>query len=357
MNNPINSKSNRIVSLDMIRLIAMLAVIMVHTASPILTESSPSSPSFFYANIFNSIFRIGVPFFLMISGALILNENKEFGFSKMLHQICRTLILLYIWSFIYALYAYIILPICTKEPISLTKFIQGFIIGHYHLWYLFAICGIYLVTPILKSFVKKQNLKLIKWIIFLSLFSHFFIPICNMLFNYYFNFLGNDIVLKYSKLFHINLFNEYVTYFLLGWFLLNTKLSTKYRSILYSLGGLSLLFTIIGMQYWSPKIDNVYAILYNNGSINILLYSVALFLLLHHAFQNIQSQQWIDNLSQISFGVYLIHPFYLSILYRTITFQNTIGLITLQWLLACIASVLTCILISKSPIFKKLITF
>ena len=62
-------KKERIIAFDFLRIIAALAVVMSHSA--IATDVSFSD-----GVIFDSLSRFAVPVFLMISGALMLDEKK-----------------------------------------------------------------------------------------------------------------------------------------------------------------------------------------------------------------------------------------------------------------------------------------
>lgn len=69
--------NNRILSLDITRIVAVLAVVMIHSSARFITESK-TAYEFTAGNIFDTIARIGVPLFIMISGALMFFLNKYF---------------------------------------------------------------------------------------------------------------------------------------------------------------------------------------------------------------------------------------------------------------------------------------
>ena len=62
----------------MIRIIAVFAVVMVHAAAPFITRSPIGSDAFISANMLGALSRLGVQMFVMLSGALILNEAREY---------------------------------------------------------------------------------------------------------------------------------------------------------------------------------------------------------------------------------------------------------------------------------------
>jgi surface polysaccharide O-acyltransferase-like enzyme len=88
--------------LDFVRWIATIAVITIHVAAPYLYKygSIPMLNWNFY-NFIDSLTRFAVPFFVMLSGALLLNRNdslKDFLFKRF----SRVLIPFLFWSIIYS---------------------------------------------------------------------------------------------------------------------------------------------------------------------------------------------------------------------------------------------------------------
>ena len=67
--------------LDLLRVIAIAAVVMIHVSADYVIYPC-NTMDFTIGNIFDSISRLGVPLFLMVSGALILDENREFNCKK-----------------------------------------------------------------------------------------------------------------------------------------------------------------------------------------------------------------------------------------------------------------------------------
>ena len=71
------TKTNgRILYFDFLRIFATLAVMVLHVAAQNWYSTSVSSFEWQTFNFFNSIVRWGVPIFVMISGALFLNERE-----------------------------------------------------------------------------------------------------------------------------------------------------------------------------------------------------------------------------------------------------------------------------------------
>ena len=67
---------------DACRLIAMFGVILIHTAAPVFYDyRSISLDAFLTANAIDSLARVSVPLFAMLSGALLLGRNAFIGIS------------------------------------------------------------------------------------------------------------------------------------------------------------------------------------------------------------------------------------------------------------------------------------
>ena len=83
-----DAKKVRIYYLDVLRVIACLAVVMIHSSAGFVVKNI-GSVNFWIGNLFDSLSRIGVPIFIMIPGALMLDENYDFSFDKMFGHITK----------------------------------------------------------------------------------------------------------------------------------------------------------------------------------------------------------------------------------------------------------------------------
>ncbi len=66
----------RDISLDIIRIIATMAVVMIHCSAFLVSNFKVGTMAFFVGNVFDSVSRLAVPLFVMVSGALFLNEER-----------------------------------------------------------------------------------------------------------------------------------------------------------------------------------------------------------------------------------------------------------------------------------------
>lgn len=97
------TKSNRIVYMDVLRVIACFSVIMIHSSARYVVKDIGSF-NFWVGNIFDGLARIGVPLFIMISGALMLDKNYQFSTQKIIKHIIRMIVFLFFGRFCIVLY-------------------------------------------------------------------------------------------------------------------------------------------------------------------------------------------------------------------------------------------------------------
>ena len=234
---------------------------------------------------------------------------------------------------------------------------RAFLLGHYHLWFLYMILGLYAITPILRLFVKRQNSKYILYFIILSVIFKFAVPSISFLLNCigFSGSLFEDFVSK----FNMGFVSIYVAYYLTGWYIVNNCIEKNKRVLMYILGLLGVIVAIVGARVLNIDNPAGYKLFYSNGNVNIFLYSVALFIILFYAFYDVQieSQRMrtlITKASTMSFGVYVVHVFVLNTL-RDHFFVGASGCsIPLVWFLTTLISYAITWMASKIPYVNKL---
>ncbi|MCE7765474.1 acyltransferase family protein [Pseudomonas putida] len=127
--------------LDFCRIAACFMVVLLHIASAGATQLDDNWMS---SNLYNSLVRSCVPLFLMLSGALLLNRT-EGAITFYQKRFLRILPPLLFWSVFYALWR----DTMGAGYGSLWQATVAMLHGpvYYHLWYLYAIIGIYLFMP------------------------------------------------------------------------------------------------------------------------------------------------------------------------------------------------------------------
>ena len=341
----------RNISLDLIKIIAMLTVIMTHVSANIMIQSDTSTIEFLVGNVYNSISRIGVPLFVMTSGALLLDKNKDITINQIFSKYVKNIALLLVfWSAVYSIIFNILIPSYYGDAISIKKVVSAFILGHSHLWYLYMLIGLYLITPFLRMFVTYERKNLVLLFISISLISQFTIPVLNELADIRSEF---TILVELLNKFELHFFSGYVTYYLTGWYITHIKISDKLKKVINIFWVPALIITIFYVQFTGE-----YSNAYSNTNIFIFIYSIGAFNVLYSIPCNLLSDKFKNKiifLSKLSFGVYLSHQIVLRMLiivpYKGMPFLYILLLIIGTFVI----TFLGCFIASKIPVIKRLI--
>lgn len=145
-----------------LRLIALYAVIILHSTSPLLMAyGKVPAADWWEADFLNALVRFAVPVFVMITGALLLGREYEIGdFLK--KRLTRVVIPFLFWSLVYIWYSWYIEEITfgpdiwfdVKQVLHLLK-----IGSSYHLWYVYMLIGLYFFIPVIGKFVRNASEK------------------------------------------------------------------------------------------------------------------------------------------------------------------------------------------------------
>ncbi|KXO76684.1 acyltransferase [Brucella anthropi] len=141
-------------SLDLVKAVAILSVVLIHsvdTAIVLVSKFPTGSPAWFLYQTARALGRIGVPLFFMTSGALLLGQNSgTLDFYK--KRLPQFVFLLFFVPAVYFVFAKVALGWDTNyQPL---KVLTGHTGHAYQLWYLYAIIGLYLITPALRVLIQ-----------------------------------------------------------------------------------------------------------------------------------------------------------------------------------------------------------
>lgn len=219
-----NAKQNRTIFFDQLRVLAALSVVMLHCAAQFWYEIPVTELNWKIANSYDACFRFGVPVFVMISGALFLEREKQTPWKRMFsHNILRLMVCYFLWNALYGLYD------CYGfgyENLTIRQMLKEMLSGRYHLWFLPMLAGIYALCPILQEWVKSAKQSTLQY--FLGLF--FCLEIVRMT---VLPFIHNNEILHILSLLEIPMVCGYVGYFVLGYYLMHYDVSDNIRRILY----------------------------------------------------------------------------------------------------------------------------
>ena len=341
--------NHRILSFDVLRIIAAFAVVMGHVSTEGFLGCFPSD-AWEISNIYDSIIRWSVPIFVMISGALFLNQDKEISIKKLYTKnLFRIIYIFLFWSFCYALYNSII---CNS--FNLLEIIRLTLKGPIHFWFLKMLIGLYIAVPILRAITQEKRLE--EYFILLALLTAFIIPMLITAIGLFDESAG-DSVQKYYDVFRIRIASGYVGYFVLGHYLYNNQLSNVLKRMIFLMGLLSVILVILLTHWYSHYIGEPSEEFYHNLTIFTLFESMAVFLIINQLKVPSNYSSLIVRLSNLTLGVYLIHQL-LCLMANNIFGINGMSynpyyFIPFYSLIIFVASCLIVFLLKKIPIIKK----
>ncbi len=135
---------------DAIRLAAIVAIVLLHTAANGVNRLAFDSADWWLANAVDSACRAGVPLFLMLTGALFLPRPQLPARPFYRRRWQRLALPLLGWSLFYLIWS------AAKahwkgQPYGLNDALDQLQSGapYYHLWFIFMLVGIYALLPML----------------------------------------------------------------------------------------------------------------------------------------------------------------------------------------------------------------
>lgn len=239
--------------IDVCRVIALFGVIAIHVAGPVVKEyRAIPLDAFLAANAIDSLARVSVPLFAMISGALLLGRSASIDF--VVTRVFRVALPLVFWSFIHVIW----INSWTGKQFDVVETIrlmwQAPVM--YHLWFVYMIIGVYILLPILRVMIDFLISDQKAAIYFFCLW-----------------FIVNSMTVYYQvaliQQLNLSSFMGWPGYFMLGYYLNNSMLSrcsgriSRSVFILATLGTFylnwrlnesSLTSSIIAHDYFSPNV-------------------------------------------------------------------------------------------------------
>jgi surface polysaccharide O-acyltransferase-like enzyme len=153
---------------DLIRVVAVVLVILLHASiesyTNVMLDAAQSRMYWWTTTIFDSLARVCVPLFVMLSGFLLLQPIKVHEPIRVFlkKRFTRLGLAFGFWSAIYFAWSFYV----HNQALSVTYVIQGLLTGpYYHFWYIYLIAGLYIITPILRVIITYGDRKILKYII------------------------------------------------------------------------------------------------------------------------------------------------------------------------------------------------
>ena len=304
------SDKGRLVYGDGLRVAATAAVVILHLSGGWIEQTAVDGWAWMACNIYDGFVRWCVPVFVMLSGMFLLDPTRRFAPSDLLRHALRVVIPLAVWSAVYGVFALLLSHTLSLQTVvdALKNALWGHL--HYHLWFLPMILGLYLVTPILRAFVKGASRSDFHYFFLLTFLVTFLLPTL-------LNLRPSQTVSTWLNQLNLSLVLGYVGYYVAGYYLRVFSLSRPVRLTLYVLGAAGGVVTVWGTALLSRQSGVSDFTLYSYMAPNVLVMAVALFVLFRTLVGERVSAgggRMLSGTSAITFGIYLSHDLFIMLL-------------------------------------------
>lgn len=329
---------------DALRTIATILVVLIHVIAPYqyATFNNHDKLGFLSLATINSITRMAVPAFFMLTGAFLLNKtpSRTITKSSYLKWIKKTTVRLIIPFIIFSTIGYIYSRLSNNLQPTFLNFMANLFNYpgvQYHMWFMYSIILIYLFIPFLQKFIsslRRNELKILVVVIFL----------CGNLLRTI-NLISNDYNKTLFSGISIPDLMIYINYLLIGYYLSKYRISKKWHNIILITGIVSIIALPLTMLFMNTaesadslsSVTQLYPFFIGiAGFVSIKRYCE------NHSFSK-RTHAIITRFSSISFYVYMIHVVILDAIQRyhpvnTTSLARYISLIIAQSLITLLIS-------------------
>lgn len=375
-------RQNNIGWIDVLRILACFTVVFAHSCDAFVSQFDANREMFLTGVFCGSLTRASVPLFVMITATLLLPLKEEETLATFYKKrIGRIITPLIFWSVALPVMSFCYFEYINPETKNLQMsvdyytletllqriytFIFNFNFDTTPLWYLYMLIGLYIIMPILNSWLVRASQKDIKTILYIwggTLFLPYikmFAPLVGYEGNYgNMGLLGECDWNIYGTFYYIS---GFIGYIILAFYLNKYPLqwsSKKIAAVCIPMFLIGYAITSVGFILTNNIHPGNYAyleIIWYFTGINVFMMTFSVFVAIQKI--NVASRPWLSKVAALTFGVYLCHftftfvsydlydttalPYIMRIILSAIT---TFGIsISLVWLL------------SKSKITEKII--
>lgn len=320
----------RLVWLDVVRFIAMFAVVMCHCCDPFNFTPSVTDPALKLCGaVYGCLLRPCVPLFVMITGALLLPVKQDAGpFYK--KRITRVLWPFLIWSVLYCMFPFITKLLGLKSDVILAffpyasealqqqslslslintaKIALNFGEIDAHMWYIYLLIGLYLYMPLFSAWVEKASDKAKRWF-FVAWGITLFVPFYR---EYVDPYLWG--ACSWNEFYALYYFAGFNGYLLAGHYLRHHRQSLI-KVLLWGIPSFIIGYAITFAGYYPIALNpqstpEQLELFFYFLSPNVVMMTLPIFALcMHVEVRNERIKLMLANLTTCGFGVYMIHFF------------------------------------------------
>lgn len=138
--------------IERLRIVGAFGVVLIHCVGVAFMTLPFGSDEWKMMGFIDALVRFSLPLFFIISGALLLSKEPKDG--DRVKRVLRIAPLIVVWSFVF------LGLIWWKTNLGFFDLFKLFLRGegYYHLWYLWALIPLYVVTPLIYRFLRDFSL-------------------------------------------------------------------------------------------------------------------------------------------------------------------------------------------------------
>lgn len=348
---------NRILYLDVLKILAILFVIYNHTHMYVMPFGNLGI--FIRLTLF-SICKVAVPLFIMTSGALLL--NRKTSYKKVFTKRIVRVFIAYVISCIFFCIFY------KKNPLKIIFYIWSG--GNYNYipywgWYIYMLIGLYIVLPflqkMLKGFKEKDYKIFILLFVIIASFMEFIPSFSSAII--YMIFKGNiNYSLEFNNRLVTTMFSIAIGYFVFGHYMNKKKISKKENYICIITFIITNIINACYLFCYYKTTGDYNDFLLEFSYLPVAISSMCLFTIFKYYLSNKKKwkfEKFITISSSSVFGIYLFHVPLIGIIHDTsimskiYAFNSFVGAFSNVIIVFIILDILF-YLIRKIPIFKKI---
>lgn len=310
-----SDKNDTILYLNRIRIFASLLVVLLHVSGFFFYDYPVNSYAWIISTFYNCLSRIAVPLFVMIGGAIYLNENKQVEMKKLFLTIVRFIVIFFIWDILYIYFNYFITNHQRFTFFALIDLLKYIINYKQHLWYLLSYIVLLALTPIIRLVCKKENKAQVKYLIILFFVGTSIIGaidnIVNMIDSSFVLVKGLKYIFSVINLVNFGKMSSLIILFISGWYFSTFDFQNNKKTICilkWLIGMAAPIFTIllcfgVGKDGFSFITEYYYFPNY--------ILSVCVFLTFRYSVFANKEHKLLDAISKNSFCIYLVHMLFI----------------------------------------------
>lgn len=305
------ASGGRLLYPDLLRALLAFAVVVIHTVYRPWDSLTPDDSAWQTLSVINSFFRFCIPAFVMLSGMFFLDPAKNVTTEKIYKKSLPRIAAAYcFWSFVYAAVENIALHGVSNSSL-LKRILHDFAKGHFTLWFLIMLAGLYIITPLLRIITKHASKAMLEYFLLLSFIFAGVLPTFLTLLKV----LGVGAAREIAEYYSINLNIHFVLGFtgcyIAGYYFRVYSLSKRSRRVLYALGILGIAAAISMTLILSKKKGYPVQLFweYLAPNVTLIAYAVFVFVKEHSAWleKRPKAIAAVRYVSSCTFGIYLVH--------------------------------------------------